>query len=581
MSSDGHFYYDRVSVKHQKHITGMYLFSIDFRNQNPINRGSFASVVDICRPLWNDMSVDKKNRYDTLATEVKALWLRKGGNKHGHPGPESSGGIRVSRGGRLDNRRLLIDDREEADAAERLTESNQEFIRTLFSSPENVPDDVFMMIDVVCMLENKIPSHTPSYLPAEVSLFLYTIRSGVTKTYHQFINPGPIPLGYHARYQEYQKYHCIEENSPEMENNVETVFEDVCGIVNNCPELIRSRKLRLLPVFCISSEIDKNQIAIDFIVQKHRQATQDDPGFSIKVYPVEYLITDLMMYKSSQAIIDVEMVRDNLLQEEFEYVDKIRCKLHDDHEAQVCSYAVCKQLCFKMSSMLIKLYGVPLTVAHFPTVLSPDYQAGVKLGVNYSFAPFNSASAASLGAPQNQFNGRGQENPPAPGAASQYSVDDTSDRMSTFSFSSSTCLGRGAPRPMVLPPGMAISTAHSRSDWRDADTASSSTSVTYGRGRGRFSVADTSDTMSTPSLGVTGLGRVASRPMVPRPGTVDSRSDWGDADTSTSVEYGRARGRGRGHNFGTTPPSTVGTRIPRILLSRVSAVRSSDNRMTF
>ena len=71
-------------------------------------------------------------------------------------------------------------------------------------------NDVIIFADVVALINEPMPSRD-DWLVSEVSLTSYSIKRGVVDTYHVFVDPGKVWLGYRAQFNEHNEMHHIPE----------------------------------------------------------------------------------------------------------------------------------------------------------------------------------------------------------------------------------------------------------------------------------------------------------------------------------------------------------------------------------
>ncbi|KAL8577847.1 hypothetical protein ACOMHN_054596 [Nucella lapillus] len=159
-------------------VNGFWLFTQSNRSKwkaQGLIVGSNEQLLAIANPLWKSMSQAEKKRWDARAREERKKRQEEDGDDE----------LRDNTGNKIGMRRDPLEEvrrQRERDLSEITSQwHNKDLTEEKF---------YFVSFQDLCETTGK------EWLPREVAVIQFCLRKGVTQTYHQFIWPGGIPLGY-------------------------------------------------------------------------------------------------------------------------------------------------------------------------------------------------------------------------------------------------------------------------------------------------------------------------------------------------------------------------------------------------
>lgn len=217
------------------------------------------------------------------------------------------------------------------------------------------------------------------YLPLELGICQYSIKNGISFTYHEFIDPGGVPMGYMRLAKEFcESSHRIPlENFLPAVNNYEKIVEDIKEILDNSRftnEVTGSPTPMM--VFCREDQIDQNKGVLEFLANKYRATV---PHFE---WDVEVLDLVNLLFHISNSV-DKRIVpavgEDLLSSSAFDYADNTLCGYHEDLDNRNCAQGVARKLSYILSQTLCPMFDINPTQNHLPSkrqnVISETYTA--------------------------------------------------------------------------------------------------------------------------------------------------------------------------------------------------------------
>lgn len=241
----------------------------------------------------------------------------------------------------------------------RLTQ-NREHVLNLLSSRPAICTDVFLIVDCICLIDkNQMPTFYP--MPAELSVVLYSLKDGIFKELHQFIDAGPIKLGNRATFYSFQKKHDLSEQDPDIMIDPRIVMENIVPLFE-ADNLCRDGDT--VPIFCMA---ESSSWKVEFCMQWLKILYQNSRGCVLPEFMVcslELLVIDLA--EIANVRMSPKEVHDNFSSSAFEWTPNIKCDYHNEKESALCSKHGTIQACYSLSAMLSPLFNVVMTERHLP-----------------------------------------------------------------------------------------------------------------------------------------------------------------------------------------------------------------------
>ncbi|XP_078000506.1 protein maelstrom homolog isoform X2 [Glandiceps talaboti] len=328
--------------KNKKQFNGFYMYMqamIPELNRQGYRISGMKDAVPICHPKWKQLSEEEKELYDRQAKQYKAL------KRNEEPSY-----------GRLDNTGQLIDERVDPVVVnEKRRREERQKVREDWEG-EGVILETFFMIDIQSLCKELKSEDVLRYLPCEIACVEFSLNAGIHKSWHKFINPPDIPIGFRFQCKnDSENTHQIPIQDFELaETDYTKIWKELCQFINP----LRNREYP--PLYCMMNNCDKVEWCLDWLAYKG-----GCPNLLEKVYELEGLVMDLFdhgggnMPSKSQA-------HDLLTTSVFDYEKYTRCNYHEEIEVRFCSLGICKRYCFCLSDALANLYELELTGAHLP-----------------------------------------------------------------------------------------------------------------------------------------------------------------------------------------------------------------------
>ncbi|XP_056415855.1 protein maelstrom homolog isoform X3 [Hyla sarda] len=200
------------------------------------------------------------------------------------------------------------------------------------------------------------------YVPCEIGCVRYSLQNGVMDSFHDFIDPGELPLGF--------RYHCqagsdathqIPVSGFELANrDYHNLFHSLCNFISPPPK-------RGTAVYCKNVDLYRVGWCLQWLSVKagieNLFQLQDIESLIIKFYREK--LNEEPSKSSVNRLLDVV---------QWDYASNTRCKWHEDNDMWYCALASCKKITYCISRALASVYDVTLTAAHLPNLHPYDNQ---------------------------------------------------------------------------------------------------------------------------------------------------------------------------------------------------------------
>nr|XP_022328465.1 protein maelstrom homolog isoform X2 [Crassostrea virginica] len=295
-------------------------------------------IVPIAHPRWKDLPEKDKALYEKKAKDYKKMMRGADGDCF-----------------RMDNQGKLLSERVDYEAeTEQQRQKERMSVRGKWPPGKEVANEVFYLINfqTLCVTDD---GH---YLPAEIAVIEYSVRRGVSKKLHRFIEPGRIPMGYRGACKDKSEdYHKIPmENFENADSNYRGLWIQLENFVNPNGE-----KPEYPPMYCLGNDIKETVYCLEWI---HGRACLGIPNRLRKVYELEGMVTDL--YQHIGLSVSKTRVIDMLTSSSWDYEPKTRCDYHEELECKYCSLGIIQRYAYAMSDSLCSLMNIELTGRHLP-----------------------------------------------------------------------------------------------------------------------------------------------------------------------------------------------------------------------
>nr|CAB3263593.1 protein maelstrom 2-like [Phallusia mammillata] len=315
----------------------------EFKRQGkPVSNKSEA--VPLVHETWKNMSPKEKAPYEAKAKEWKMT-------NRNQPRP-----------GRLDCTGKRIDDRVDFDDfLDKKRKENRKSARSMWPKGFGVCNVHFYIISFKSLFE--LPDEE-GYQPCEVACIDYTLSGGILRTWHHFIDPGPIKMGMRGEVSIFrEKTHRIPEANFELAcGQYDKMWRELLQFISEDGNL-----LNFPPLYTRTCELRKTLYCLDWMAARAGIANRLHKVFELEDIAVE-LFDHAGVTRPSRTTIE-----DGCSSSMFDYESDTKCNYHDDIECIHCALLVAKKCCYWMSDCLSSVYGFEVTDNHLPVRQAPSY----------------------------------------------------------------------------------------------------------------------------------------------------------------------------------------------------------------
>jgi hypothetical protein len=210
------------------------------------------------------------------------------------------------------------------------------------------------------------------YVLAEVALVEFSIEQGIINTYHAFIKPNQVPLGYRSQCMESERdIHQIPlDNFNRITSTYAEIYSNIASFVR-----LRQENSHYAPLFCLGKDIDQTRFGLKFLqdMSAHRRMAGSEDLHEL-VFDLECLYMYLADVRDQT--VTYSSANENLTSYTYDYSPNTACDFHEDKAGMVnCALGTCKRYCYLMADVLCGLYEVELTDNHLPI----EREAGVRV----------------------------------------------------------------------------------------------------------------------------------------------------------------------------------------------------------
>ncbi|CAI8040592.1 Protein maelstrom homolog [Geodia barretti] len=223
-------------------------------------------------PKWAKLPAMEKAMYNARAKAEKRGGV---GSEVMYVSPRQ--GVMDCTGELLSERRDLAVELEERRHRERA------MIKASLTSGSAVMLTNFFLIDIQSLCEISDKPHA-RYQPCEIALVDFTLHSGICRTFHRFIAPGPLPLGYR-----YEAQRCSEATHEIPISGFDQAMDDYRQLVWEVESFISPEGSRDIPaLFASRDNALRVEWCLEWLASKAGIRNRLD-----RVYEVEALLCEL------------------------------------------------------------------------------------------------------------------------------------------------------------------------------------------------------------------------------------------------------------------------------------------------
>ncbi|KAK3611248.1 hypothetical protein CHS0354_003877 [Potamilus streckersoni] len=320
------------------------------RREGRVFPNGIQDVVPIAHPRWKVLEEKEKERYEKMAKEYKAKMRGRDGDRYKE---DNIGNV-------LALRKDPYTEKEKKKTRERKD------VRSKWPPGKELANETFYFINFQTLCETE----EGEFLPAEIAVIEYSIKNGITKNLHRFIEPGSIPTGY--------RYTCIansENNHKIPVESFELADVNYRGLWIQLENFVNpnQEKEEYPPLYYLHA--DNSYECVDYCLRWiHSRACLGIPNRLRKVYSLDGLVVDLFSHVGVE--VSETSIISMLTSNTWDYEEKTRCEFHEKKECIHCSLGIVNRYGYAISDSICHLFNVNLTEKHVPMKSSV---AGVKM----------------------------------------------------------------------------------------------------------------------------------------------------------------------------------------------------------
>ncbi|XP_069616700.1 protein maelstrom homolog isoform X2 [Ranitomeya imitator] len=194
------------------------------------------------------------------------------------------------------------------------------------------------------------------FVPCEIGCVRYSLQRGVIDSFHEFIDPGELPLGF--------RYHCQAGSAATHQIPVtgfELASRDYHNLFRSLCDFVFPAAKRCTSLYCKKNEMHRVRWCLQWLAVKAGMENlfelQDIESLIIRYYKEK--LDEEPSTSSVNRLLDVV---------QWDYANNTRCKWHEDNDMWYCALASCKKITYCMSRALASVYDVVLTPTHLPNL---------------------------------------------------------------------------------------------------------------------------------------------------------------------------------------------------------------------
>lgn len=306
-------------------------FVLQQRRDNPAwSHKSIRELVDLCGPLWK---------------------LEKPQGKQ----PEDSSDTSSTGGGRA------------REVQQRLKQKAEEAMM-MVADIRYLVRDKFVSQRQFCVMHTNVFYQTDEgvIIPAELYLGVFSLQAGLVQDYHTFVDPGPIPAGYHFKSQELaSRTHRIPLDLVHFNSNYEEILTRIQEMLHS---VTRECEGGEPVVFCMPAYTSQNSKVLQWLWDRCKRRSMP-----IRMYDLSDLFWGLLSATDdacgSDYLMTKTMAEQILSRDQFVYRAGIPCHYHEEIDIGHCSqgmgrnwiYVLLEHCCLALGITMLPGRHVPIS----------------------------------------------------------------------------------------------------------------------------------------------------------------------------------------------------------------------------
>ncbi|XP_017471127.1 PREDICTED: protein maelstrom 1-like [Rhagoletis zephyria] len=319
---------------------GFMMFTTEWRSKYG-KKLSLAEATEEAGKIWGSMTVEERAPYNDRARQERM------GQKSGRP----AGPPKLTCTGKA----IEQVEKERAEAEQREHQMKRNIEMTVRNCVKNCQLETqsyfFIMVNYfVKSLKGGI------YVPAEILVAEYSLKDGVCRKYHTFINPGPNIYGLHYEAQHHS------ETSHKLPLPPNAKGESNLGLIyNNVVDFIRDENTgEYPPIYTHRDSITIVESVLEFL-----KSDLNANSVELKIYSIQYLF--YILKEATSEMGEVEQPKSHYITDAyferdfFEYQTGIACTYHEDiDKSKYCTQSCVTRWGFMFSDYMCRDIAIDL-----------------------------------------------------------------------------------------------------------------------------------------------------------------------------------------------------------------------------
>ncbi|RWS24218.1 protein maelstrom-like protein [Leptotrombidium deliense] len=350
------------------------------RSADPSNRGlGLPELVNKYGDAWKNMGAAERKPYE-----------------------DESKGLRVSRPTYTSQGREVSEELEEKRAAQQYQEYLNKVVMTVVYEDlkiENLLNKSFFFASFNVLLKTREDN---KYYPNEIGIVEYSISKGIINTFHEFIDPGDVPMGYARIAKEHsEQFHKIpilnfaqakgNQRFEDGARNFGARRDELANLVLEIVQMLDGSKLKSkgdetddqFIVFCQEKQIDQVKGCFKFLCEQSNEFAEVANRFI--VLDVVQLLVMLAARAGKQRPYGI--CEGDLTKSSYNYSANTNCDFHDEMDTYYCALGVAKRYCYMLSDVVCKMFNVELTEQHHPPQSHINFEVKDVVGFDFDLKP--------------------------------------------------------------------------------------------------------------------------------------------------------------------------------------------------
>lgn len=207
------------------------------------------------------------------------------------------------------------------------------------------------------------------YLPLEIGIVGFSIKDGITEEFHEFVDPGPPPLGYaRLAHQHADSTHKIPlYGFPLASKNYSDIVDRIYNFLSESRQKLAGDTSPMF-VFCPELACDDDMTSQNIGVLKWLwDKYEPNPGFEFDYQVLDLIYLGMKISEVMNQPTPFSIIEDRLKLVVYDFIAGIKCDFHERQENRFCALGLAKRWAYLFMDFTCPLIGInPLPNIHYP-----------------------------------------------------------------------------------------------------------------------------------------------------------------------------------------------------------------------